>query len=187
MDRQIDFETDLVALQPRIAEIREFARSRRKLSPRASSALDQGATPAVAPDESRNKRSQTPVLGTCGERHGSSCSVVERRLERFLQLTTSIRPGSCGSIISAADNCFAGSVTLRDVLADALLRADRANHDTHGLVTRCQHDEVHAAEGALTLGCSTTAIYLKALRMAHDQQNAKPPGPKVRKEFLSPL
>ncbi|MDE0210340.1 MAG: AIPR family protein [Boseongicola sp.] len=41
MDRQIDFETDLVALQPRIAEIREFARARRKLSPRASSALDK--------------------------------------------------------------------------------------------------------------------------------------------------
>ena len=41
IDRQIDFETDLVALQPRIAEIREFARSRRQLSPRASSALDK--------------------------------------------------------------------------------------------------------------------------------------------------
>ncbi|MDE0694752.1 MAG: AIPR family protein [Boseongicola sp.] len=41
MDRQISFETDLVALQPRIAEIREFARSKRKLSPRASSALDK--------------------------------------------------------------------------------------------------------------------------------------------------
>ena len=41
IDRQIDFETDLVALQPRIAEIREFARSRRMLSPRVSSALDK--------------------------------------------------------------------------------------------------------------------------------------------------
>ena len=41
IDRQIDFETDLVTLQPRIAEIREFARSRRMLSPRASSALDK--------------------------------------------------------------------------------------------------------------------------------------------------
>ena len=39
IDRQIDFETDLVALQPRIGEIREAARSRRLLSPRASSAL----------------------------------------------------------------------------------------------------------------------------------------------------
>ena len=41
MDRQIDFETDLVGMQSRIAEIREFARSRRLLSPRASSALDK--------------------------------------------------------------------------------------------------------------------------------------------------
>lgn len=41
IDRQINFETDLVAIQPRIAEIREFARSRRVLSPRASSALDK--------------------------------------------------------------------------------------------------------------------------------------------------
>ncbi len=41
MDRQIDFETNLVALQPRISEIREFARTRRVLSPRASSALDK--------------------------------------------------------------------------------------------------------------------------------------------------
>lgn len=41
IDRQIDFETDLVGMRPRIAEIREFARSRRVLSPRASSALDK--------------------------------------------------------------------------------------------------------------------------------------------------
>ncbi|MCY4560694.1 MAG: AIPR family protein, partial [Chloroflexi bacterium] len=41
IDRQIDFETALVALQPRIAEIRDFARSRRTLSPRAGSALDK--------------------------------------------------------------------------------------------------------------------------------------------------
>ena len=41
IDRQINFETDLVAIQPRIAEIREIARSRRVLSPRASSALDK--------------------------------------------------------------------------------------------------------------------------------------------------
>ena len=41
IDRQIDFETDLVALQPRIAEVRDFARSRRVLSPRASAALEK--------------------------------------------------------------------------------------------------------------------------------------------------
>ena len=41
IDRQIDFERDLVALQPRIAEIREFAKSRRLLSPKASTALDK--------------------------------------------------------------------------------------------------------------------------------------------------
>ena len=41
IDRQIDFETSLVALQPRVAEIREFAEARRMLSPRASSALNK--------------------------------------------------------------------------------------------------------------------------------------------------
>ncbi len=41
IDRQIDFETDLVALQLRIGEIREFAKARRILSPRANSALDK--------------------------------------------------------------------------------------------------------------------------------------------------
>ncbi len=41
LDRQIDFETYLVRLQPRIAEIREFARSTQNLSPRVSSALNK--------------------------------------------------------------------------------------------------------------------------------------------------
>ena len=41
IDRQIDFESDLVALQPRMSEIREFAKARRLLSPRSSRALDK--------------------------------------------------------------------------------------------------------------------------------------------------
>ena len=41
IDRQIDFESDLVALQPRISEIREFAKDRRLLSPRSLRALDK--------------------------------------------------------------------------------------------------------------------------------------------------
>ena len=41
IDRQIDFEKSLVVLQPRIAEIREFAKSRHVLSPKASKALDK--------------------------------------------------------------------------------------------------------------------------------------------------
>ena len=40
IDKQIDFEKNLVALQPRIAEIREFAKSRQLLSPKTSRALD---------------------------------------------------------------------------------------------------------------------------------------------------
>ena len=41
IDRQIDFESDLVALQPRMSEIREFAKARQLLSPRSSRALDK--------------------------------------------------------------------------------------------------------------------------------------------------
>ena len=41
IDRQIDFESVLVALQPRISEIREFAKARRLLSARSSRALDK--------------------------------------------------------------------------------------------------------------------------------------------------
>ena len=41
MDLQIDFESNLVALQPRISEIREFARSRHLLSPKSMQALDK--------------------------------------------------------------------------------------------------------------------------------------------------
>lgn len=41
IDRQIDFERDLVALQPRISEVRAFASARRLLSPTSSRALDK--------------------------------------------------------------------------------------------------------------------------------------------------
>ena len=41
IDRQIDFESYLVALQPKISEIREFAKMRRLLSPASSKALDK--------------------------------------------------------------------------------------------------------------------------------------------------
>jgi hypothetical protein len=41
IDREIDFDRDLVALQPRIGEIRDFARSKRMLSPNSSKALDK--------------------------------------------------------------------------------------------------------------------------------------------------
>ena len=39
--RQLDLERDLVALQPRIGEIRDFARTKRLLSPKSSTALDK--------------------------------------------------------------------------------------------------------------------------------------------------
>ena len=38
---QLDLERDLVALQPRICEIRDFARAKRLLSPKSSTALDK--------------------------------------------------------------------------------------------------------------------------------------------------
>lgn len=41
LDRQIEFERDLVALQPQIPQIREYAKTRRLLSPRSSAALDK--------------------------------------------------------------------------------------------------------------------------------------------------
>ncbi len=43
LDRQIDFENNLVALRPRVSEIRDFARERRLLSPNSLKALDKVA------------------------------------------------------------------------------------------------------------------------------------------------
>jgi hypothetical protein len=41
LHKEIDFETDLVHLQPRVLEIREFARSKKMLSPLSSKALEK--------------------------------------------------------------------------------------------------------------------------------------------------
>jgi len=73
IDREIDFERDLVALQSRIPDMRQFANSKRLLSPNSSRALDK--VERLDPNITRPEKNALKYLFSQMKEKGSEFSV----------------------------------------------------------------------------------------------------------------